>query len=537
MTQQHLHHHEHDHHQSAEHDFSDTHSTHSKSEPQHTVLCCLCGTSIHPNPTSMCFTCLQSQMDITENFAREEILMWCRECERYLQPPKYWMPAELESKELLTLCLKRVKGLQKREIKLVDAKFLWTEPHSRRLKVQITVQKEVLAGAKLQQSFVVEFVVKNFQCDACKTSYTKYDWVASVQVRQKVDHKRTFFFLEQAILKTNQHSDCINIKEAPDGLDFYFSSRSHAHKFKDFICSVSPTHVEVSKQLVTHDTKSNVFNYKHSLSCTLAPLCREDLVCLPPMISSSLGGLGPIALVNRVNQAIHFLDPRTLKTNEISSSMYFKHQFTPVMTSRNLLEFYVLNVEPLESTFAHKKYQLCMAEIVRSDEVGNENEIQFVKTHLGNILGPGDTVLGYDLLRSNFNDVALHKVKKSKIPDVVLVRKVYAKKQNRKFKVKKLPIQQTSSEEKHKDDFERFLDEIEEDEEIRGAVRLFKAKDNSSGGSSGGGAGPQRTLSKKDKRKLKKQQAQEKETSEETVSGEALPDIADNYLESDNEDD
>jgi len=254
------------------------------------------------------------------------------------------------------------------------------------------------------------------------------------------------------------------------------------------------------------------------------------------MISSSMGGLGPIALVQKVNQAVHFLDPRTLKVNEIAAAMYFKHQFTPIMTSRNLVEFYVLNVEPLENTFTHKKYSMAMAEVVRSDEIGNENEIQFVRTHLGNILQPGDTVLGYDLQRSNFNDLVLENVKKNKIPDVVLVRKVYAKKTNRKFKVKKLPIQATSNEEKHKEDFERFLDEIEEDEEIRGAVRLYKAKGGPGGASGGASSGPQKTMSKKDKRKLKKQQEKEKDGNEPVVApGETLPDIDEELLESDDE--
>ena len=70
------------------------------------------------------------------------------------QPPKAWVRAELESKELLTFCVKKVKGLSK--VKLVDAGFIWTEPHSRRLKMKVTIQKEVLNGAILQQTFVVE---------------------------------------------------------------------------------------------------------------------------------------------------------------------------------------------------------------------------------------------------------------------------------------------------------------------------------------------------------------------------------------------
>ena len=77
----------------------------------------------------------------------------------------------------------------------MDAGFIWTEPHSRRLKVKLVIQKEVLNGVRLQQAFAVEFVLQNQQCDACQRSYTDHTWRAMVQVRQKVDHKKTFFLL------------------------------------------------------------------------------------------------------------------------------------------------------------------------------------------------------------------------------------------------------------------------------------------------------------------------------------------------------
>jgi hypothetical protein len=121
-----------------------------------------------------------AQVDITEGIQKQCTVLWCKECNRWLnvraaartpapaprsaphaparatpaQPPKAWMRAELESKELLTFCVKKVKGLAK--VKLVDAGFVWTEPHSRRLKLKLTVQAEVLNGAILQQTFVVE---------------------------------------------------------------------------------------------------------------------------------------------------------------------------------------------------------------------------------------------------------------------------------------------------------------------------------------------------------------------------------------------
>jgi hypothetical protein len=51
---------------------------------------------------------------ITHNPSQVTIL-WCKECGRYLQPPKHWVRAEPESKELLTFCTKRIRGLQVRQ--------------------------------------------------------------------------------------------------------------------------------------------------------------------------------------------------------------------------------------------------------------------------------------------------------------------------------------------------------------------------------------------------------------------------------------
>jgi hypothetical protein len=66
---------------------------------------------------------------------------FCRNCDRFLSPPTTWTIAEPESRELLAICLKKLKGLNK--VRLVDAGFIWTEPHSKRLRVKLTIQKEV----------------------------------------------------------------------------------------------------------------------------------------------------------------------------------------------------------------------------------------------------------------------------------------------------------------------------------------------------------------------------------------------------------
>lgn len=109
------------------------------------IRCCLCGVLMTPNESNTCIQCLKSQVDITEGISKAVQLQHCRECNRYLAPP--WRHFEPESAQLLSMCLKHIKGLKR--VKMIDANFIWTEAHSKRLKVKLTVQKEVLGGTML----------------------------------------------------------------------------------------------------------------------------------------------------------------------------------------------------------------------------------------------------------------------------------------------------------------------------------------------------------------------------------------------------
>lgn len=119
---------------------------------------------------AMCVDCLRTKVDISEGIPKQAVVYFCKSCERYLKPPNIWVRCELESKELLALLLKKLKGLGK--VHMIDAGFIWTEPHSRRLKVKLTIQKEVDRGAILQQVFVVEYVVHTQMCDDVRNIIT-----------------------------------------------------------------------------------------------------------------------------------------------------------------------------------------------------------------------------------------------------------------------------------------------------------------------------------------------------------------------------
>ncbi|KAJ1839998.1 ribosome-binding protein, partial [Coemansia sp. RSA 2708] len=259
---------------------------------QQLILCCECGTAIPPNPANMCVNCVRSIVDITEGIPKQATIHWCKNCERYLQPPATWMTCDLESRELLSLCLKKLRGLTK--VRLIDAGFIWTEPHSRRVKVKLTIQKEVFAATILQQAFEVEYVVSSMMCPDCTRVMAQNTWKAKVQVRQKVDHQRTFFYLEQLILKHNAHQETINIVEAKGGLDFHFAQRSHAIKMVEFLGSMVPTRSKTSEQLISSDEHTGTANYKFTYAVELIPICKDDLVVMPKKTANALGQIAPL---------------------------------------------------------------------------------------------------------------------------------------------------------------------------------------------------------------------------------------------------
>ncbi|ORZ16518.1 NMD3 family-domain-containing protein [Absidia repens] len=430
----------------------------------------------------MCVNCIRNEVDITDGIPKQATIHFCKNCERYLQPPGIWVTASLESRELLTLCLKKLKGLNK--VRLVDAGFIWTEPHSRRIKVKLTIQKEVFANTILQQIFEVEYVVSGQQCDECTRMAAQNTWKAVVQVRQKVEHKRTFLYLEQLILKHNAHKDTTNIKETKDGIDFYYGQRGHAVKMVEFLAAVVPLKYKTSEQLISTDIHASTSNYKFTYSVEIVPVCRDDLVALPKKLANSMGGFSQLLLCNRISNSIHLVDTNNLQTCEVAHSIYWRMPFLPLASSKSLIEYYVLDVEPLGPV--RGKNVLADVHVARMTDFGRNDDEYIARSHLGAILNPGDTVLGYDLSRSNFNNEEFDKLDRQSLPDVVLVRKSYPvrrkKNKQRQWKIQQLgkevdemlPRKQDQAKIEH--DMELFMRDIEEDPEFRATVNIFKSQ-------------------------------------------------------------
>jgi len=446
------------------------------------ILCCQCGTLITPNPANMCVACLRTQIDISEGIPKQATLYFCKGCDRYLQPPEQWIKCSLESRELLGICLAKLKGLNR--VRLIDAGFLWTEPHSKRIKVKLTIQAEVVGGAVLQQVFVVDFIVNGQFCSDCHRVEAKDFWKANVQVRQKTDHKKTFYYLEQLILRHKAHESTLGIKPAHEGIDFFYANQGQARKMVDFLTSVVPCRYQVSKTVVSQDVHNNTFNCKFTFSVEIVPVCKDCVVCLSPKLAHQLGGIGQICVVQRVSHTIHLIDPSTAQIAEIQGPVYWRHPFNALSGTKQLAEYIVMDIEIIKErekrTFAGQgttsfKHVLADVWVCRSNEVGT-NEVH-TRTHLGHLLKPGDVVLGYDLSNCNVNDDHFEKLNRETMSDVVLVKKVYADKsvrnRRRKWKLRHLDADGMDVTSVNRD-YTDFLEDLEEDETFRQNINIYK---------------------------------------------------------------
>ena len=472
--------------------------------PQRMVLCADCGIPIEPNNANRGVNCLRNSIDITELIPKTATINFCKNCERYLNPPNTWVIAELESRELLAICLKKLRGLK--SVRLIDANFVWTEPHSKRLRVKLTVQKEVFTSTILERAFEVEIIVQYGQCPDCTRLAAKNMWRAAVQVRQKVPHKRTFLYLEQLILKYNAHRETVSVQEKKDGLDFFYVQRAHAIRMCEFLASVVPVRSTKSEQLISMDVHTSSSNYKFTYSVEIVPLCKDDLVCLPLHVARSLGNIGQFVLPFRISNVIKLIDPVTLQMADLTAEKYWREPFPALCTIPEMVEFLVLDIEPL-GTVAHGPHGQVMHKFMAADAqvsplhantFGESDAVFYVRTHLGHILQPGDTVMGYYLATSNFNSAIYDAVPEERRPDVVLVKKSYPERKRRSkrnWKLKSIAKEAddpTASEhytgrgalgrrggldsQRVEQDYELFLRDLEEDDEMRANVNLYKDK-------------------------------------------------------------
>ena len=486
------------------------------------IVCCICGITMDANSEGICEACAKKNIDITTGITKIASLTYCRTCDRFKKPP--WIKIERESQDMMNLCLSKIKGLNK--VQVIDSSFVWTEPHSKEIKIKLTIQKE-LNKSLISTSFIITFKEDWTQCEDCKKTFTPHIWRAVVQLRQKVNHKRTFLFLEQVILKHKAQSKALNIKEHPEGVDFYFSNRAQANSFCSFIHEFLPCQTKISRQLISVDEKSNEAEYKETFRLEIAPICQDDLVILSEDQYKKMGSIGPVLLCYKQIKSLKFIDPITFETMDLDNNTYWRYELKSYIDRKCLSEFLILSVEEeidykklaekdkstriikkivnnkkqkvqkmdldndsninislnqtknsiksnvtnsskyyerLEKKLEEKKIKIVNVKCIRNSEKEENKEIIEIRSFLGRKMHPGDVYYGYDLTRINLSDEDEEFLlkKKGKRPDIILVKKKYNN-YKRIFKLKHL-----------KKDLDDENEESEEEKEMNTKKKVKK---------------------------------------------------------------
>ncbi|KAJ2645867.1 ribosome-binding protein, partial [Coemansia sp. RSA 1285] len=236
-------------------------------------------------------------------------------------------------------------------------------------------------------------------------------------------------------------------------------------------------------QLISSDTHSGTSNYKFTYSVEIIPICKDDLVVMPKKMANALGQIAPLALCTRVGNSVHIIDVKTLQTAEVSGLTYWRQEnIRSIGGRRDLKQFYVMDVDPIGPRSG--RFVLADITIQRMADVGRNDDVIIVRSHLGGILKIGDAVLGYDLLTANINEDSYDKLNPDDIPSVILVKKTYPegrrKRKPRNWRLKSLNKDDGELAPKKQDqerlevDFEAFLRDLEEDPELRSGVNLYK---------------------------------------------------------------
>ncbi|KRH94383.1 NMD protein affecting ribosome stability and mRNA decay [Pseudoloma neurophilia] len=410
----------------------------------YTISCCKCGISIIPNCFNMCNRCKMSEINIVDGIKTSYIIESCKKCERYHIPPKKWMNIA-DKAELLSYIFVRYKEI--RDLPIISSNFIETEEHSKQLILQLEIEKE-----SIKKQFKIFFKLRNKQCSDCDKVEAKQYWTSIVQVRQRSNSKRTFLFLEQAILKHKMYKDCSNIKERKDGIDFYYIERKGPHKMISFLDTQIGTKTIQSNKLMTEDRNSNKMKYKFSHSVEIFSLCKDDLVIIDEPLAKKKN-VGRLLIVSRVTTKIVFVDPLTGKTCEINKQVFFaeKESFRVILGSKDLKLYTVTEIEKNYDRKSQKSDPTAIDCFITSDY---DDQIH-CKTHL-TFLEDGDQIYGYDLGNANLHFIDRDQFK------VIIVRKKY---ENLGINVQ--------TEKAHDREYQFFLEDMLFDSEMRKNVNIF----------------------------------------------------------------
>jgi len=79
---------------------------------------------MEPNDANMCDSCLRNEFDFSAHLVPKSKVIYCPDCLRFKDNGERWLEMELESVELLRLCVSKLAGLEQFRVKGADFIFI-----------------------------------------------------------------------------------------------------------------------------------------------------------------------------------------------------------------------------------------------------------------------------------------------------------------------------------------------------------------------------------------------------------------------------
>jgi nonsense-mediated mRNA decay protein 3 len=354
-----------------------------------TISCPECGVpTIARDDGFLCLDCVRATYDwrapLEAHLKKHPKLLTlrrCTGCERVEttaanKKERRWERAERDTDELLAVLLRRVKAqlFGKKALDLVDglsaglkagdplalrdARLVWTEPHSRRLKLEVDV-----AHASVRQRLLLEFVEERCKCADCagearerrnrKMGKGGGDFGARVQIRAHGGScARTMRSLEDAIRAIGKTGLAFGAARLPrgKGLDVDFAQEKDGDRFVDELRRAGRAPLRVAsktRKLLTHDPKANTVEYQKTILLEVPPISKWDLVVKEPR-----GGGGPaLYLVSSVRREIRLDRVDGHGEEEVNGEQYFRKPFESVASADALVDVRVVDAaSPLDDS-------------------------------------------------------------------------------------------------------------------------------------------------------------------------------------------
>ncbi|EMD43728.1 nonsense-mediated mRNA decay protein, putative [Entamoeba histolytica KU27] len=131
----------------------------------------------------------------------------------------------------------------------------------------------------------------------------------------------------------------------------------------------------------------------------------------------------------QVAGTLHLVDVLKGTEVELYAHQFFQHPFDALTNSKNLVEYYVVEVTKIGKPVG--QYQLADCQIIKSEDFGVTEDYLYVKTIFGktifgNTIREGETALGYDLVNlnannDNFESYQQRGLEEGTLPEVILI--------------------------------------------------------------------------------------------------------------------